>query len=169
MTAVLKNGDHVQNNHPNLLPWASFHNLASLTLPICSKIKSDVPWRSPISPEVLKLRAFRQTSYIFLTAQKRAKQSIPATQLAISCLWIARGITSSPIFSIVYLMKSETTQPRHINPQQHIAHAFSKVSVSLFDCGAKIRRNTSKPTTQTCFPGLLFTVSRLRTFQYALK
>ena len=43
LTAVLKYGDHVQNNPSNLLPRASFHNLASWNLPICSKVKSDVP------------------------------------------------------------------------------------------------------------------------------
>ena len=43
LTAVLKYGDHVQNNHSNLLPRASFYNLASSNLPICSKVKSDVP------------------------------------------------------------------------------------------------------------------------------
>jgi hypothetical protein len=43
LTAVLKYGDHVQNNHSNLLLRASFRNLASSNLPICSKVKSDVP------------------------------------------------------------------------------------------------------------------------------
>ena len=43
LTAVLKYGDHVQNNHSNLLPRASFHNLATSNLTICSKVKSDVP------------------------------------------------------------------------------------------------------------------------------
>jgi len=43
LTAVLKYNDHVQNNYSNLLPKASFHNLASWNLPICSKVKSDVP------------------------------------------------------------------------------------------------------------------------------
>ena len=43
LTAVLKYDDHVQNNHSNLLSWASFHNLASSNLPVGSKVKSDVP------------------------------------------------------------------------------------------------------------------------------
>jgi hypothetical protein len=33
-----------------------------------------------MSPEVLKLQAFRKTSAIFLTAQQKEKQSIPATK-----------------------------------------------------------------------------------------
>ncbi len=70
-TAVLKYGDHVQNNHSNLLPRASFHHLTSSNLPICFKVKSDGPWRSRMIPKVLKLRAFRQTSVIFLTVQKK--------------------------------------------------------------------------------------------------
>ena len=96
-------------------------------------------------PEVLNLRAFRQTSAIFLTAQKRIKQSIPATQTCRFLLrWVARGIISSQILLIVYLVKSETTLPRKVDPQQHIAHAFSQVAESLFDCGAKIRRPRPK-------------------------
>ena len=35
---------------------------------------------------------------------------------------------------------SETTKPRKVDPQQYIAHALLQVAVSLFDCGAKIRR-----------------------------
>ena len=51
---------------------------------------------------------------------------------------VAHGIISSLIFLIVYLVKSETTLPRKVDPQQHIAHAFSQVDVSLFNCGAEI-------------------------------
>jgi hypothetical protein len=43
LAAVLKFSDYVQNNHPNLLPRASFLNLASLNLPICFIVKSDAP------------------------------------------------------------------------------------------------------------------------------
>ncbi len=64
-----------------------------------------------MSPEELKLRAFRQTRAIFLTAQKkRVKQSIPATKTySILLRRVARGIISSQIFLIVYLVNSETT------------------------------------------------------------
>ena len=61
-------------------------------------------------PEVLKLRAFRQTSAIFLTVQKKGKQSIPATQTCYILLKrVARGIISLQILLMVYLVKSETT------------------------------------------------------------
>ncbi len=76
LTAVHKYGDHVQNNQSNLLPRASFHNLASSNLSICFEVKSGVPQRSRMSPEVLKLRAFRQTSAIFLTAQKKKNKTV---------------------------------------------------------------------------------------------
>ncbi len=98
-----------------------------------------------MSPKVLKLRAFWQTSAIFLTAQKRIKQSFPATQTcSILLRWVARDTISSQILLIVYLVKSETTSTWKVDPQQHIAHEFSQVAVSLFDCGAKIRRPRQK-------------------------
>ena len=64
-----------------------------------------------MSPEVRKLRAFRQTSAIFLSAdKKRVKQTIPATQTFYILLRrVARGIISSQILLMVYLVKSETT------------------------------------------------------------
>ncbi len=63
-----------------------------------------------MSPEVLKLRAFRQIRAIFLTAQKRrVKQSIPATKTySILLRRVARGIINSQIFLIVYLVKSDS-------------------------------------------------------------
>ena len=59
-----------------------------------------------MSPEALKLRAFLQTSAIFLTAQKKIKQSNPATQTRYILLRrVARGIISSQILLMVHLVK----------------------------------------------------------------
>jgi hypothetical protein len=125
--------NHVQNNHSNLLPRPSFYNLASSNLPICFKVKSDVPQQSLMSPEVLKLRAFLQTSAIFLTAPKRVIQSIPATLTwSILLRWIARGTISSQIPLTVYLVKFESTLPRKVDPQQRIAGAFSRHRVTFW-------------------------------------
>ncbi len=94
-----------------------------------------------MSPKVLQLRAFRQTRALFLTAQKRIIQSIPATQTCYVLLRrIASVIISSQILLMVYFVKSGTTKPRKVDPEQHIVHAFLPVAESLFDCGAKIRR-----------------------------
>ena len=86
-----------------------------------------------MTPKVLKFRAFRQTSAIFLTAQKIVKQSIPATQTCCILLRrVARGIISSQVLLMVYLVKSETTLPRKVDPQQHIAHVFSQAAPCHF-------------------------------------
>ena len=105
-----------------------------------------------MSPEVLKLRAFRQTSAIFLTAQKRIKQSIPATQTCCILLRrVARGIIRLQILLILHLVKSDTTLPRKVDSQEHIVHALSQVAVSLSDCGAKIRRPRPKQSLKLAF------------------
>ena len=99
-----------------------------------------------MSPEVLKLRLFRQTSAIFLTVQKKKSKTVHSSHQTCCILlrWVACGIISSQILLMVHEMKSKTTLPRKVDSQQNIAHAFSQVAVSLFYCVAKIRRPRPK-------------------------
>ncbi len=88
--------------------------------------------------------------------KKRVKQSIPATQTCyISFRCILSGIISSQILLMMYLVKSETTKSGKVDPQQHIAHAFSQVTVSLFYFGDEISRPRPKKSLKLISQGSL--------------